>query len=76
MEIRSTTSKSMLRALMISTCMTLSCSVRDSLEADYSDIGRSNTSYDEGVMLMDIFADTSIDMTGILLGDVDGSFIA
>ena len=45
-------------------------------DADYSGIGRSNTNYDQGVMLMDIFADTSINMTGILVGDVDGSYIA
>ena len=45
-------------------------------DEDYSGIGRSNTSYDQGVMLMDVFADTSVDMTGILLGDLDGSFIA
>ena len=32
--------------------------------------------YNEGIQLSDITADTSIDMTGILVGDVDGSYIA
>ena len=32
--------------------------------------------YIEDIQLSDITADTSIDMTGILVGDVDGSYIA
>ena len=44
--------------------------------ADWSGISRSATTYNEGIQLSDITADTSIDMTGILIGDVDGSYIA
>ena len=40
-------------------------------DADYSGIGRGNTNYDQDVMV-----DTSINMTGILVGDVDRSYIA
>ena len=45
-------------------------------DADWSGVNRSNTSYDEGVMLEDVLVDTSINMTGILVGDLDGSYIA
>jgi hypothetical protein len=44
--------------------------------ADWSGIDRSTTTYNEGIQLSDITSDTSIDMTGILVGDVDGSYIA
>ena len=44
--------------------------------ADWSEIDRSTTTYNEGIQLSDITSDTSIDMTGILVGDVDGSYIA
>ena len=44
--------------------------------ADWSGISRSATTYNEGIQLSDITTDTSIDMTGILIGDVDGSYIA
>ena len=44
--------------------------------ADWSSINRSATTYNEGIQLSDITADTGIDMTGILTGDVDGSYIA
>ena len=44
--------------------------------ADWSSINRSATTYNEGIQLSDIKSDTSIDMTGILTGDVDGSYIA
>ena len=44
--------------------------------ADWSGIDRSSTTYNEGIQLSDITSDTSIDMTGILVGDVDGSYIA
>ena len=44
-------------------------------EADYFGIDRKNTDYEEGVMLDDILTDMSINMTGILVGDVDGSYI-
>ena len=45
-------------------------------DADWSGIDRRDTSYDEGVMLEDVLVDTSINMTGILLGDLDGSYVA
>ena len=44
-------------------------------DADYFDIERKNTDYEEGVMLDDIMTDMSINMTGILVGDVDGSYL-
>ena len=44
-------------------------------EADYFGIDRKNTDYEEGVMLDDIITDMSINMTGILVGDVDGSYL-
>ncbi|MDC0012464.1 hypothetical protein OAE29_04265 [Octadecabacter sp.] len=43
-------------------------------DADWSGIDRRNTDYDEGVMLEDVLVDTSINMTGILVGDLDGSY--
>ncbi|WP_282058857.1 calcium-binding protein [Lentibacter algarum] len=45
-------------------------------DADWSGIDRRNTDYDEGVMLEDVLVDTSINMTGILVGDLDGSYVA
>ena len=33
------------------------------------------TDYEEGVMLDEIMTDMSINMTGILVGDVDGSYL-
>ena len=45
-------------------------------DADWSGIDRRNTSYDEGVMLEDVLVDTSISMTGILVGDLDGSYVS
>jgi Ca2+-binding RTX toxin-like protein len=45
-------------------------------DADYSAIDRKNTDYDEGVLISDVVTDLSINMTGILVGDVDGSYIA
>ena len=44
-------------------------------DADYSDITRSNTDYEEGILLDNILVDTPINMTGILVGDVDGSYV-
>ena len=41
---------------------------------DWTDIGRKNTAYEEGVLLTNVFSDTSVDMTGILVGDVNGSY--
>lgn len=43
--------------------------------ADYSGITRQNTTYDEGISLQNVFSDVSGNLTGILVGDVDGSFI-
>jgi hypothetical protein len=43
--------------------------------ADWSGINRKNTSYDEGVSLENVVTDMSIDMTGILVGDVNGSYV-
>ena len=45
-------------------------------DADWSGVTRSNTSYDEGVMLDDVLVDTSVNMMGILVGDLDGSYVA
>ena len=45
-------------------------------DADYSGIDRRNTDYNEGILISDVMTDMSINMTGILVGDVDGSYIA
>ena len=45
-------------------------------DGDYSGISKSNTSYTEGVSIADLSADTSVSLTGILIGDVNDSFIA
>ena len=45
-------------------------------DADYSEVDRKNTDYDEGILISDVMTDLSINMTGILVGDVDGSYIA
>jgi hypothetical protein len=45
-------------------------------DADHSGIDRSNTDYNEGIRISDVMTDMSINMTGILVGDVDGSYIA
>jgi hypothetical protein len=45
-------------------------------DADHSGIDRSNTDYNEGILISDVMTDMSINMTGILVGDVDGSYIA
>jgi len=42
--------------------------------ADYSNISKTNTNYSEGVTLADVYADTSISLTGILIGDVNDSY--
>ena len=39
-------------------------------------VDRKNTNYDEGILISDVMTDLSINMTGILVGDVDGSYIA
>ena len=45
-------------------------------DADYSEVNCKNTDYDEGILINDVLTDLSINMTGILVGDVDGSDIA
>ena len=44
-------------------------------DADYSEVDRKNTNYDEGILISDMMTDMSINMTGILVGDVDGSYL-
>ena len=44
-------------------------------DADYSEVDRKNTNYDEGILISDVMTDLSINMTGILVGDVDGSYL-
>ena len=41
---------------------------------DYSGISKSNTSYTEGVSIADLSADTTVSLTGILIGDVNDSY--
>ena len=41
---------------------------------DYSGVSKSNTSYTEGVNIADLSADTSVSLTGILIGDVNDSY--
>ena len=38
-------------------------------------VDRKNTNYDEGILISDVMTDLSINMTGILVGDVDGSYL-
>jgi Ca2+-binding RTX toxin-like protein len=45
-------------------------------DTDYSEVNRKNTDYDEGILISDVMTDLSINMTAILVGDVDGSYIA
>ena len=47
----------------------------DAYAIDWFAIDRSTTTYNEGIQLSDIMVDSSVDMTGILVGDVDGSYI-
>ena len=42
--------------------------------ANYANIGKNNTNYSEGITLSEIYADTSISLTGILIGDVNDSY--
>ena len=42
--------------------------------ADYSGVSKSNTSYTEGVSIADRSADTTVSLTGILIGDVNDSY--
>ena len=41
---------------------------------DYSGMSKSNTSYTEGVSIADLSADTTVGLTGILIGDVNDSY--
>ena len=41
---------------------------------DYSKISKSNTSYTDGISIADLSADTSLSLTGILIGDVSDSY--
>ena len=41
---------------------------------DYSGVSKSNTSYTEGVSIAELTADTTIGLTGILIGDVNDSY--
>ena len=41
---------------------------------DYSDISRTNINYHEGDYILDISADTTVSLTGILIGDVNDSY--
>ena len=41
---------------------------------DYSGVSKSNTSYTEGVTIDDLSADTTVSLTGILIGDVNDSY--
>ena len=41
---------------------------------DYSGVSKSNTSYTEGVSIANLTADTSVSLTGILIGDVNDSY--
>jgi hypothetical protein len=43
-------------------------------DADWSGINRRNTDYDEGIMLEEALVGTEINLIGILVGDVDGSY--
>ena len=40
------------------------------------DVFFNDATYNEGIQFSDVMADTSIDMTGILVVDIDGSYIA
>ena len=41
---------------------------------DYTSVSKSNTSYTEGVSIADLSADTTVSLTGILIGDVNDSY--
>lgn len=45
-------------------------------DKNYTEISRINTVYDEGIWLTELSADTSVDLIGVLIGDVNDSFIA
>ncbi len=41
---------------------------------DYTAVSKSNTSYTEGVSIVELTADTSLALTGILIGDLNDSY--
>jgi hypothetical protein len=41
---------------------------------DYSGVRELNTSYTEGASIADLSADTTVSLTGILIGDVNDSY--
>ena len=41
---------------------------------DYSDISRTNANYDKGITIKDLTAETVLNLTGILIGDVNDSY--
>ena len=41
---------------------------------DYTSVSKSNTSYTEGVSIAELSADTTVSLTGILIGDVNDSY--
>ena len=41
---------------------------------DHSGVSKSKTSYTEGVSIADLSADTTVSLTGILIGDVNDSY--
>ena len=41
---------------------------------DYSGVSKSNTNYTEGVSIDDLTSDMTVDLTGILIGDVNDSY--
>ena len=43
---------------------------------DYTSISKSDTSYTEGVSIADLSTDTTVSLTGILIGDVNDSYSA
>jgi hypothetical protein len=44
-------------------------------DADYSGVSRQNSEYVEGYLLDDVTQDVSVSLVGILVGDLDGSYI-
>ena len=44
-------------------------------DSDYSDISRLNTNYEQGITITDLASATELSFTGILMGDVNDSYI-
>ena len=44
-------------------------------EADWSEVDERSIEYDEGVQISELMFDVNVDLTGILVGDVDGSYV-